>query len=95
MEFGFTGEQQAIQDTARRFAREKLAPGYRAREESGIIDPALVREMGSLGLIAGDLPEEFGGFGLDSTSIGIVVEEICHADLNVGYVQVLGSLNSQ
>ena len=95
MEFGFTEEQQAIRDTARRFAREKLAPGYRAREESGVIDRALVREMGSLGLIAGDLPDEFGGFGLDSTSIGIVVEEICHADLNVGYVQVLGSLNSQ
>lgn len=95
MEFGFTEEQLAIQDTARRFACEKLAPGYRAREESGSIDRALVREMGSLGLIAGDLPEEFGGLGLDSTSIGIVVEEICHADLNVGYVQVLGSLNSQ
>ncbi|MDA0664301.1 MAG: cyclohexanecarboxyl-CoA dehydrogenase [Proteobacteria bacterium] len=95
MEFGFTEEQQAIRDTARRFAREKLAPGYRAREESGVIDRALVREMGSLGLIAGDLPAEFGGFGLDSTSIGIVVEEICHADLNVGYVQVLGSLNGR
>lgn len=95
MEFGFTEEQLAIQDTARRFAREKLAPGYRAREESGSIDRALVQEMGSLGLIAGDLPAEFGGLGLDSTSIGIVVEEICHADLNVGYVQVLGSLNSQ
>lgn len=95
MEFGFTEEQLAIQDTARRFAREKLAPGYRAREESGSIDRALVQEMGSLGLIAGDLPAEFGGLGLDSTSIGIVVEEICRADLNVGYVQVLGSLNSQ
>lgn len=95
MEFGFTEEQQAIRDTARRFACEKLAPGYRAREESGVIDRALVREMGALGLIAGDLPAEFGGFGLDSTSIGIVVEEICHADLNVGYVQVLGSLNGR
>ncbi|MEX2616431.1 MAG: cyclohexanecarboxyl-CoA dehydrogenase [Alphaproteobacteria bacterium] len=95
MEFGFTDEQQAIRDTARRFAREKLAPDYRARAENGAIDRALVREMGSLGLIAGDLPEEYGGFGLDSTSIGIVVEEICYADLNVGYVQVLGSLNGR
>ena len=43
MEFGFTEEQQAIRDTARRFAREKLAPGYGAREESGVIDRALVR----------------------------------------------------
>ena len=56
MEFGFTDEQEAIRDTARRFAADKIAPGYRAREDSGLIDRALVREMGALGLIAGAPP---------------------------------------
>lgn len=95
MEFGFSAEQEAIRDTARRFAADKLAPGYRAREESGVIDRDLVREMGALGLIAGDLPEEFGGLGLDSVSIGVIIEEIAHADLSVAYVQLLGSLIGQ
>lgn len=92
MEFGFSEEQEAIRDTARRFAADKLAPGYKAREESGVIDRALVREMGALGLIAADMPEEFGGVGLDSVSAGIIIEEIAYADLSVAYIQLLGSL---
>ena len=92
MEFGFSEEQEAIRDTARRFAADKLAPGYKAREESGVIDRDLVREMGALGLIAADMPEEFGGIGLDSVSAGIIIEEIAYADLSVAYIQLLGSL---
>ncbi len=92
MDFGITDEQRAIQETARRFAREKLAPGYQARESEGRIDRALIGDMGGLGLIAGDLPEEFGGFGLDGVSAGLIIEEIAYADLNVAYVQLLGSL---
>ena len=95
MEFGFSEEQEAIRDTARRFAADKLAPGYRAREESAIIDRDLIREMGALGLIAGDLPEEFGGLGLDAVSVGVIIEEISYADLNVGYIQLLSSLTGQ
>jgi len=95
MEFGFSEEQEAIRDTARRFAADKLAPSYRAREESGVIDRALVREMGALGLIAADLPEELGGLGLDSVSIGVIIEEIAYADLNVAYIQLLSSLIGQ
>ena len=92
MEFGLTDEQRAIQETARRYAREKLAPDYRKREESGVIDRALVREMGALGLVAGDLPEEFGGIGIDGVTAGLIIEEIAYADLNVSYIQLLASL---
>jgi cyclohexanecarboxyl-CoA dehydrogenase len=95
MEFGFSEEQEAIRDTARRFAADKLAPGYRAREESGVIERDLVREMGALGLIAADMPEDFGGIGLDSVSTGIIIEEIAYADLSVAYIQLLGSLIGQ
>jgi len=95
MEFGFTGEQEAIRETAQRFARDRLAGDARAREAEGRIDRALVAEMGALGLIAGDLPEECGGMGLDSVAIGVIVEEIAYADLNVSYIQLLGSLMGQ
>ncbi|NKB57615.1 MAG: cyclohexanecarboxyl-CoA dehydrogenase [Alphaproteobacteria bacterium] len=95
MEFGITDEQQAIQETARKFARDKIAPGYQAREGTGVIEPELIREMGALGLVAGDLPEEFGGFGLDGVSAGLIMEEIAYADLNVAYVQLLASLMGQ
>jgi cyclohexanecarboxyl-CoA dehydrogenase len=66
MSYDLTDDQRAFQETARRFAREKLAPGYQRREVEGRIDRALVREMGALGLIAPELPEEMGGLGAPS-----------------------------
>lgn len=93
MAFHLTDEQIAVQDTARRFAREKLAPGYQARERDGRVDRALVRELGELGLIAPDLPESLGGFGMSGFTSGLIAEAVGYADLNVAYLQVLGSLN--
>src|SRR5688572_15306647 len=92
MDFGLTDDQKALQETARRFAREKLLPTYQAREKEGRFDRALVRQMGELGLIGADLPERFGGLGLDGVSTGIIVEEVSYGDINVGYVQLLSSL---
>ena len=79
-----TDEQRAFQETARRFARERLAPGYMAREREGRIDRALIAEMGALGLIGVDLPEAFGGLGQPSVTAGLVIEAVAHGDFNVG-----------
>jgi len=80
-------------ETARRFARERVAPGYRSREQEGRVDRALVREMGALGLIAPELPEAFGGLGVPGLVSGLIAEAMGHADVNVAYLQILGSLN--
>lgn len=86
-------EQTQIRDTARRFARDKLAPGYQRREAEARVDRALIAEMGSLGLIAPELPEDLGGYGMPSVTSGLIAEEIGYGDLNVAYIQILGSLN--
>jgi cyclohexanecarboxyl-CoA dehydrogenase len=95
MSFDLNEDQLAFQETARRFAREKLAPGYQRRETEGHIDRVLVREMGSLGLIAPELPEEFGGLAAASLTSGLVAEAIGYADVNAAYIQILGSLNGK
>ncbi len=93
MDFSFSEQNEAIRETARRFATDKLAPHYQTNEEGdGRLDRDLVREMGALGLIAADIPEDMGGLGLDSVSIGIIMEEISTGDFNVAYVPMLGSL---
>jgi len=92
VDFAFAAEQEAIRETARRFARGRLAPNYKSREADGRIDKALIREMGALGLIGVDLPESAGGLGLASVTAGVIIEEISRADISVGYVQLLGSL---
>ena len=87
-----TDDQRAIRDIARRFAREKLLPHYQAREKSGVLDRALMREMGALGLLGADLPEQYGGLGLSGTTIGVIAEELAYGDFNISAVQVGVSL---
>ncbi len=90
-----TEELSALRDMARKFATEKLAPGYRAREQAGAFGQGILSEMGALGLIAPELPEEFGGIGSGAIYSGVIIEEIARGDFNMGYVNVLGSLNGQ
>lgn len=92
MDFELTDEQRAVQETAERFAAERLAPGYKAREADGAIDRDLLREMGGLGLIAPDMPEALGGLDAGGLTCGIVSEGIARGDLNVCYAPLLGSL---
>ena len=88
----FDDDQIALRDVARRFARERLRPDYQKRESQPGIDRALFREMGSLGLIGADLPEEYGGLGLSGVTSGLLTEEIAYGDFNISYVQLLASL---
>jgi cyclohexanecarboxyl-CoA dehydrogenase len=85
-------DQVAIRDLARRFARERLAPHYQAREASGVLDRGLLREMGGLGLLGVDLPEAFGGLGASGVTAGIIAEELAYGDFNISAVPVGVSL---
>ena len=84
----FDEDQLAIRDLARRFAREKLAPHYQARDKSGAMDRALIREMGALGLMGVDLPERYGGLGAPGVTAGLIAEELAYGDFNISAVPV-------
>ena len=88
----FDADQLAIRDLARRFAREKLAPQYQKLDKSGVLDRAVIREMGELGLMGVDLPESFGGLGAPGVTTGIIAEELAYGDFNVSAVPVGVSL---
>ena len=89
-------EREAIVASARRFSAEKLAPGYQARDAGeGRIDPALLREMGSLGFMAPSVRAEWGGAGLDCATTGLVIEALAAGDFNVAYLPLIGSLTAQ
>ena len=90
-----TEDLDAIRDLTRRFASERVAAGYLEREKTGQMDMALVREMGGLGLIAPELPEEMGGMGADFMTSGVIAEEIGRADFTFAYIPLLASLNGQ
>ncbi len=89
-----SADQRAMQETARRFARERLLPDYQKREKLGLLDRTLLAEMGRLGLMGVDLPEAFGGMGQSAVTTGLIVEELAYGDFNVSAVPVGISLNA-
>jgi cyclohexanecarboxyl-CoA dehydrogenase len=85
----------ALAEQARRFATERVAPGFLARDRDRVLERSLMREMGELGFIAPELPESAGGLGLGSLAAGVIHEEIARADLSLSYINLLASLNGQ
>jgi cyclohexanecarboxyl-CoA dehydrogenase len=95
VEFELNAEQREYRDRARAVATERVLPGYQERERAGRIEPELRRELGGLGLIASELPVELGGRAVARLTSGLITEEIARGDINVAYLQVVGSLVGQ
>ena len=84
-----------LAQSVRRFAQERVAPGFLERDQTRVLDRTLMREMGEMGLIAPELPEHLGGQGMGCLAAGVVHEELARADLSMSYVPLLASLNAQ
>ncbi|HCY63863.1 MAG TPA: cyclohexanecarboxyl-CoA dehydrogenase [Oxalobacteraceae bacterium] len=84
-----------LAEHARRFATGRVAPGFLERDKTRVLDRALMREMGEMGFIAPELPEQYGGQGMGCLAAGVIHEEIARADLSISYINLLASLNGQ
>ena len=75
-----TDEERMVRDAASAFAKDVLMPRVIQdfREES--FDPAVMREMGQLGLLGPTIPEAFGGAGLGHVAYGVAAREIERVD---------------
>jgi len=80
MEFSYTETQLMIQSAARDFAQREIAPVAAAFDESGEFPAANIAKAGELGFMGVEVPEEYGGAGLDSVSFVLMLEEIAYAD---------------
>lgn len=76
MNFELTEEQRLIQDTARRFAAEEIAPTLEQEEASHEFRPDRVAKMGALGFFSCALPEELGGSGMGFMESVLMAEQI-------------------
>jgi cyclohexanecarboxyl-CoA dehydrogenase len=84
-----------LAEHARRFATGRVAPGFLERDKTRVLDRTLMREMGEMGFIAPELPEQYGGQGLGCLAAGVIHEEVARADLSISYINLLASLNGQ
>ena len=85
----------ALADQARRFATDRIAPGFQERDRTRVLDRGLMKAMGEMGFIAPELPEQHGGLGMGCVAAGVIHEEVARADLSMSYINLLGSLNGQ
>jgi alkylation response protein AidB-like acyl-CoA dehydrogenase len=72
--------QQAIADSVRDFAQERIRPHVRRFEADGGYPAELFRELASLGLMAMTAPEDKGGAGADYVSYAAALIELAAAD---------------
>src|SRR5688572_11166495 len=81
-----TEEHEMIRDTARSFARSAIAPIAAEFDESGEFPLDTVRQMGQLGFMGIEIPEEYGGVGMDTIAYVLALEEISRVDASHGTI---------
>ena len=77
-----TEEHKLIRDTARDFAQNEIAPVAAHCDETGEFPSETIKKMGALGLMGIEVPEEYGGAGMDTLSYVLAMIEIAKADVS-------------
>ena len=86
MDFELNDIQTMVRDTARKFAREEVAPVAAEMDKAARFRPELVRQLGELGFLGAAIPEAYGGAGMDYQCYAIIVEELSAACASTGVV---------
>lgn len=84
--FPFTDEHEMIRQAAQDFAENEIAPIAAEFDESGDFPMATIKKMGEMGFMGIEVPEEYGGAGMDTLAYVLALEEICKADASHGTI---------
>jgi len=84
--FPLSEEHEMIRKAAHDFAQEKIAPIAAGFDESGEFPHETIKKMGEMGFMGIEVPEEYGGAGMDTLSYVMALEEISKADAAHGVV---------
>ncbi len=76
MDFELSAEQRMWRQTIHDFVAREVKPKARHVDESGEFNWEAVRKMGPLGLLGLNVPEDYGGAGVDAISAAIAIEEL-------------------
>ena len=73
-------DERMVQEAARAYCADKLAPRVLEAFRHEKTDPAIFREMGELGLLGATIPAEYGGAGLNYVCYGLIAREVERID---------------
>ena len=80
MDLSFTEEQLMLQDVARRIAQDVIAPSAEHYDRSGEFPLDNIKVLGENGLMGIEVPDEYGGAGMDPVSYVLAMVEIAAGD---------------
>ena len=84
--FPLSEEHESIRQAARNFAQKEIAPLAAEYDESGEFPSKTIKKMGELGFMGIEVPEEYGGAGMDTLAYVLALEEICKVDAAHGTI---------
>ena len=81
-----TDEHKMLRDAARDFAQKEIAPIAAEFDESGEFPHTSIKKMGGLGFMGIEIPEQYGGAGMDALAYVLALEEISKVDASHGVI---------
>jgi alkylation response protein AidB-like acyl-CoA dehydrogenase len=81
----FSADHEAFRQTLREFINAEVVPDYPKWYEAGIVPREFYYKLGELGLFGIEVPEEYGGAGIESFKFTAVeTEEVARAGVSFG-----------
>lgn len=70
-------------ESVSKFANDVIAPKVREMDENEAMDPSVVEQLFEQGLMGVEIPEEYGGAGMNFTAAIVGIEELARVDPSV------------
>ena len=84
--FSLSEEHEMIRAAARDFAQKEIAPIAAEFDENGDFPLKTIQKMGAMGFMGIEIPEDYGGAGMDTLAYVLALEEICKVDASHGTI---------
>jgi len=72
-----------MRETVSKFANDVILPKVRDMDEAETMDPTVVEQLFEQGLMGVEIPEEYGGAGMNFTAAIVGIEELARVDPSV------------
>ncbi|MFP2930031.1 acyl-CoA dehydrogenase family protein [Pyxidicoccus sp. 3LG] len=92
MNLELTETQTLIRDTARKFARERVAPQARTLDREERFPTELYKELGELGLLGVNIPAKYGGSEAGVVSYALAMMEMAAADASTSVTMAVTNM---
>ncbi|MEE2780003.1 MAG: acyl-CoA dehydrogenase family protein [Myxococcota bacterium] len=80
MNFELPEDYQQLRDLARDFVREEVIPRAHQWDEDEAFPMEMVKSLGPMGWLGVSVPESYGGQGMDTLALAVLIEEVARGD---------------